>query len=38
MINKIDRNTNIFQVLGPYPDIRASLLHRGWIENTDKER
>ena len=31
-------NTNVFQVLGPYPDIRKALLDRGWVENTDKER
>ena len=33
--NRLDPNTKVFVVSAAYPDIKAGLEERGWVENTD---
>ncbi|OMJ89548.1 hypothetical protein SteCoe_8248 [Stentor coeruleus] len=35
--NKINLDSKIFVIKGKYPDLRAALIKRGWIENTNHE-
>eukprot|EP00741_Cyanophora_paradoxa_P013406 tig00020685_g12945.t1 len=35
--NGIGESTKVFIITGCYPDVRRSLLARGWFENTDQE-
>lgn len=32
---RLDPETKIFIILGGYPDLKQSLLERGWLENPD---
>lgn len=32
---RLDPDTKVFIILGGYPDLKHSLLSRGWIENPD---
>eukprot|EP00357_Protocruzia_adherens_P000980 CAMPEP_0115047060 /NCGR_PEP_ID=MMETSP0216-20121206/49101_1 /TAXON_ID=223996 /ORGANISM="Protocruzia adherens, Strain Boccale" /LENGTH=963 /DNA_ID=CAMNT_0002430223 /DNA_START=247 /DNA_END=3138 /DNA_ORIENTATION=- len=35
--NKVPEKTKVFMVMGGYPEIRKSLLKRGWVENKDHQ-